>query len=131
MSTYYSADEHPRRPNRIVIVPDNEPGPHAAGDRWWLPAIGPTATLLAELLAGEEASTEWSTTRLAGLLGVSTDRLWRALNRLETFGMLKFHSTDVATARRRWPELSEGALALHPDANGYQLARAAVTGSRR
>ena len=52
--------------------------------------------------------------RRIGLAG-SCSRLWASLERLERFGIVQFHATDVLAVRTMLPTLTERQLAKLPD----------------
>lgn len=87
--------------------------------KWWLPVLGPTATVLAYTLARHtpREGSRWDTADLARRIGLAGNRskLWQSLNRLEQFGVARFHATDVLTIRLWLPALTDGQLARLPD----------------
>lgn len=77
------------RPTSVRVIADHCDGPHRTYSDdiwWWLPVLGPTATVLAYLLARHAAYNEtcWDTTVLARSVGLAGDRckLWASLDRL-------------------------------------------------
>ena len=111
----------PSRPDVLHVCVDTTPGPHPTDSDdifWWLPVIGPTATVLAQVLARHTASggTSWNVADLALRVGLSGSvaRLWTTLNRLDQFKLIRFHATDVLTVRVALPALSERHLARLP-----------------
>ena len=101
------------RPDAIHVCADTTPGMHRTDSDdifWWLPIIGPTATVLAHTLTRhtDAAGTTWNTSELAQRVGLSGNRskLWDSLNRLDQFGVAHFHATDVLTIRTWLPTLS-------------------------
>jgi len=86
--------------------------------KWWLPVIGPTASVLAFTLARytPKEGARWDTLALAQRIGLAGNRskLWLSLNRLEQFGAATFHATDVLTIRLWLPALSERQLSRLP-----------------
>ena len=114
------------RPDHINVCLDTTPGPHRTDStdiEWWLPIIGPTATVLALTLVRHTAPTGtiWTTETLAQRVGLSgsRSRLWASLERLDSFRLAHFHATDVLTVRTQLPALTERQLARIPD----ELAR--------
>ena len=101
------------RPEALHVCTDTTPGVHRTDSDdifWWLPIIGPTATVLAHTLAGHSPAggATWNTSELAQRVGLSRNRskLWDSLNRLDQFGVAQFHATDVLTIRIWLPALS-------------------------
>jgi len=101
------------RPDHLHVCADTTPGVHRTDNDdiyWWLPVIGPTATVLAQTLARytPTGGMTWSTAELAQRIGLSGNRskLWVSLNRLDQFGVAHFHATDVLTIRLTLPALS-------------------------
>lgn len=86
--------------------------------KWWLPVLGPTATVLAYLLARHVAcdDTDWDTATLARSVGLggSCSKLWTSLERLATFRVATFLGTDALTVRLYLPALSSRNLASLP-----------------
>ena len=78
--------------------------------KWWLPILGPTSTLLAYLLARHacHGETRWDTHELARTIGLGTNRvrLWESLERLSNFKVATFVSTDVIAIRLELPALT-------------------------
>jgi hypothetical protein len=110
------------RPDTLHVCRDTTPGTHRTDSdeiAWWLPVIGPTATVLAHTLARhtEPSGTTWRTDSLARRIGLagSCSKLWASLERLERFGIVQFHATDVLTVRTMLPTLTERQLARLPD----------------
>lgn len=95
----------------LHVYLDTTPGRHrtASGDiGWYLPVLGPTATVVAHLLASRtpSAGRAWSLDDLAERVGLgNTTRLRATLRRLERFGVLRFHDLDLATVRTWLPPL--------------------------
>lgn len=115
------------RPEHITVCLDTTPGPHRTDSdelAWWLPVIGPTASILAYTFVRHTAptGTVWEIGPLAQRVGLSgnVSRLWASLDRLERFGLARFHATDIVTIRTQLPALSERHLSRLPD----QLAAA-------
>jgi len=101
------------RPDAIHACADTTAGVHRTDSDdiyWWLPIIGPTATVLAHTLARHcpVGGARWSTADLAQRVGLAGNRskLWVSLNRLDQFGVAHFHATDVLTIRTALPALS-------------------------
>lgn len=101
------------QPDQLHVCADTTPGVHHTDSDeifWWLPVIGPTATVLAQTLARYTPTdgTTWNTTELAQRIGLAGNRskLWASLNRLDQFGVAHFHATDVLTIRLALPALS-------------------------
>ena len=110
------------RPDRLIVVADHTHGPHQTDSdqiTWWLPVIGPTATVLAVTLAHHTrgGDTTWDTLTLARRIGLAGNRskLWASLERLVTFGCAQFVSVDVLTIRLWFPALTPRQLACLPD----------------
>ena len=107
------------RPSRLCVIADPTPGPHRTDSDdivWWLPILGPTASWLAFLLARHatvEAQHCWETELLARTVGLAGNqsKLWVSLDRLDRFGVGRFHATDVLSVRLWLPALSERRLA--------------------
>jgi hypothetical protein len=102
-----------RRPDHLHVCADTAPGVHATDSveiEWWLPIIGPTAAVLAQILARHTPTggATWDMTELAQRIGLAGNRskLWQSLNRLDSFGIAHFHATDVLTVRLWLPALS-------------------------
>ena len=101
------------RPDHLHVCTDTTRGAHRTDSDdiyWWLPIIGPTATVLAQTLARytPTGGATWDTSELARRIGLSGNRskLWVSLNRLDQFGVAHFHATDVLTIRLSLPALS-------------------------
>jgi hypothetical protein len=101
----------------VHVCADTTPGEHRTDSDdiyWWLPVIGPTATVLAHTLARHTPTggATWNTVELAQRVGLSGNRskLWDSLNRLDKFGVAHFHATDVLTVRAWLPALSSRQL---------------------
>lgn len=112
----------PTRPALLYVAADHTPGEHVTDSDdiwWWLPILGPTASVLAYNLArfARHADTTWQTDALAQRVGLGHARsiLWRSLDRLDTFHVARFHSTDLLTIRLELPILSQRQLAKLPD----------------
>lgn len=110
------------RPTVINVTADHTPGEHATDSDdiwWWLPIIGPTATVLAYNLAryARHLDKEWPTDALARRIGLggSTYGLWRSLDRLDKFHVARFHSVDVLSIRLSLPSLSQRQIVRLPD----------------
>jgi hypothetical protein len=100
----------PQRPAHLIVVADHTPGEHVTDSDdiwWWLPVLGPTATVLAYLLARHAAydDTDWDTATLARSVGLggSCSKLWTSLERLATFRVATFVGTDALTVRLYLP----------------------------
>lgn len=102
------------RPETITAVADHRPGLHAfATDEalWWLPTLGPSATLVGQLIArtlvehadGVELDCD-ELARSVGL-GSASGKLWAAMERLDNFGAARFVSTNVLAVRLHLPRL--------------------------
>jgi hypothetical protein len=111
------------RPDHLHVCADTTPGVHETDSveiEWWLPIIGPTATVLAQILArhAPTGGASWDTTELAQRVGLAGNRskLWQSLNRLDLFGVAQFHATDVLTIRLWLPALRERQLDRLPAA---------------
>ena len=105
------------RPDRLHVCADTTPGLHPTDSveiEWWLPILGPTATVLAQTLARHTPTgrATWDTTELAQRIGLAGTRskLWQSLNRLDLFGIVHFHATDVLTIRLWLPGLRDRQL---------------------
>jgi hypothetical protein len=105
------------RPGHLHVCADSTPGIHPTDSveiEWWLPIIGPTATVLAQTLARhtDHGGATWDTTELAQRIGLAGNRskLWQALNRIDMFGIAHFHATDVLTIRLWLPALRDRQL---------------------
>ncbi len=87
---------------------------------WWLPIIGPTATVLAYHLARHTTDRDacWPTEVLAQMIGLAGNRskLWVSLERLERFGVARFVATDTLIIRHWLPALTARQLARLPEA---------------
>jgi hypothetical protein len=101
------------RPDHLTAVLDLTPGRHPTDSPeigWWLPVIGPTATVLAATLVANArgGATRWDTTDLAGRIGLAGNlsKLWYSLERLASFRCATFASTDVFVIRCELPELT-------------------------
>jgi hypothetical protein len=101
------------RPEHLTVVIDHTPGRHPTDSpeiAWWLPIIGPTATVLAITLvaAARRGSTRWDTIDLARRIGLAGNlsKLWYSLERLASFRCATFASTDVFVIRCELPELT-------------------------
>jgi len=101
------------RPDVVHVCADTTPGEHRTDSddiHWWLPVIGPTATVLAHTLARHSPAggATWNTSELTQRVGLSGNRskLWDSLNRLDQFGVAHFHATDVFTIRLSLPALT-------------------------
>ena len=110
------------RPTSVRVIADHCGGPHRTDSDdiwWWLPVLGPTATVLAYLLARHAAYNEtcWDTTVLARSVGLAGNRckLWASLERLSQFHVVTFVATDVVTIRLNLPTLTERQLACLPE----------------
>ena len=110
------------RPTSVRVIADHCDGPHRTDSDdiwWWLPVLGPTATVLAYLLARHAAYNEtcWDTTVLARSVGLAGNRckLWASLERLSQFHVVTFVATDVVTIRLNLPTLTERQLACLPE----------------
>jgi hypothetical protein len=119
------------RPERLIVVADHTPGPHQTDSEqiaWWLPVIGPTASVLAFTLArhAQAGDMVWDTTVLARTIGLAGNRskLWASLERLSTFGCAHFASVDVFTIRLYLPALTARQAAALPEnmAAAYRIA---------
>lgn len=110
------------RPDVLHVACDTTPGPHRTDSDdiyWWLPAIGPTATVLAVTLARRsrcEGCVQWSPEDLALRVGLGgrVTKLWSGLERLDRFGVARFHSPDVLTIRLQLPALTDRQLSRMP-----------------
>ncbi len=77
--------------------------------RWWLPILGPTATLLARRLAAsvtDPAAADWEIARLAASFGVQPAVMTRALGRLVWFGVAWPNGNGAIAVRTVLPPLS-------------------------
>lgn len=124
------------RPDFLHVCADTTPGVHPTNSDdifWWLPIIGPTATVLAQTLARHTPTggTTWNTSDLAQRIGLSGNRsrLWISLNRLDQFGVAHFHATDVLTIRLTLPTLSGRQLLRLPTdmADTYRQQHPTIT----
>lgn len=113
----------PARPDHIHVSPDPTPGPHRTDSLeticWWTPFLGPTATIAATHLcqhAQSKPHVPIDVNDLRTMLGLGDlgGRVWRALDRLEQFGAIKFHSTDTITVRTYLGPLGPKELAKLP-----------------
>ena len=111
-TTPAASTDQQERPDRLHVCADTTPGIHQTDSieiEWWLPIIGPTATVLAQTLARHTPTggTTWDTAELARRIGLAGNRskLWHSLNRLDLFGVAHFHATDVLTIRLWLPAL--------------------------
>ena len=72
--------------------------------KWWLPVLGPTATVLAYLLArhATDGPSLWTIEDIALTFGIGTSaaRVWRSLDRLDRFGII--NRTGDRIAVRLW-----------------------------
>ena len=98
----------PSRPDRLHISPDPTPGPHRTNSLetiyWWTPFLGPTASIAAAHISQHAQSQPHAPITVDDLrtmlgLGQLRDRMWRTLDRLERFDVIRFHSTDAITVR--------------------------------
>ena len=110
-----------RWPNLLHVCRDTTPGVHETGSDeifWWLPVLGPPASVLAHTLARttSPAGTTWDTGDLARRIGLAGNqpKLWHSLNRLDRFGAARFHATDVLTIRMSLPALGDRHLERLP-----------------
>lgn len=119
------------RPARLIVTADRRPGAHVADSDdvwWWLPILGPTATVLVYNLAryARHAEVAWPAHELARRVGLgqATARLWTSLDRLERFGAATFHSTDLLAVRLELPTLTRRQLDRLPEefASRYPFA---------
>ena len=119
------------RPTSVRVIADHTPGPHRTDSDdlcWWLPILGPTASVLAFRFARHAAQAEscWPTDDLARMVGLAGNRsrLWLSLERLHRFHVTTFVSTDTLTIRLWLPALSHGQRALLPEslASAYRPA---------
>lgn len=115
-------DNTSTRPDRLIVIADHTPGAHptcSAEIGWWLPVIGPTASVLAVTLAhsASEREAEWNTLALARTVGIGASRskLWASLERLAQFGCARFESTDIFTIRVQLPALTVSQQRFLPD----------------
>ena len=111
------------RPDLLRVIADDTSGVHRTDSEdicWWLPVIGPTATVLAYLFARHAAQSEtcWSTDTLACMTGLAGNRskLWASLERLDRFHVARFVSTDTLTIRLWLPALTARHVARLPEA---------------
>jgi hypothetical protein len=109
------------RPSSLLVIADHTPGPHRTDSDdiwWWLPVIGPTASVLAFTLARHAAyaDTCWGTDTLARTIGLAGNRskLWLSLERLGQFRAATFVATDVLTIRLNLAALSPRQLHALP-----------------
>lgn len=112
------------RPRQLHVSADPAPGLHSTDTLeaiyWWTPTLGPTASIAAAHLADHaqnKPSVPIDVDVLRTLLGLGQlgDRMWRTLDRLERFDIIRFHSTDTITIRTRLPALSARQLDRLPD----------------
>lgn len=75
------------RPDRLNVVLETFPGRHRVDSPeigWWLPVLGPTATVLAVTLVSDarDGRTRWDTADLARRVGLGGNRskLWASLD---------------------------------------------------
>ena len=120
-TTHTARSANHERPQHLHVCADTTPGVHETNSveiEWWLPVIGPTASVLAQVLARHtpKGGARWDTTALAQRIGLAGNRskLWQSLNRLEMFGVAQFHSTDVLTIRLWLPALTNRQLERLP-----------------
>ncbi len=125
-----------RRPTLLHVAVDDAPGAHRTDSLeaiwWWTPTLGPTATLAAVHLAGHaihNPATAVDVNELRTMLGLgrASDRFWRTMDRLETFHVITWHSTNVVSVRVQLPALSSKQLDKLPEraALAYRLSTAA------
>ena len=112
----------PSRPTHLNVAADHTAGEHVTDSDdiwWWLPILGPTATVLAYNLAryARHSDVTWPVDALAQRIGLGKSKglLWRSLDRLDTFHVARFHSTDLLTIRLELPILSQRQLAKLPE----------------
>lgn len=122
-TTAAASTDQQQRPDRLHVCADTSPGVHQTDSveiEWWLPIIGPTATVLAQTLARHTPTggATWDTVELAQRIGLAGNRskLWHSLNRLDLFGVAHFHATDVLTIRLWLPALHDRHLDRLPTA---------------
>lgn len=115
------------RPDVLYVVGDRTPARHlvcSAEMLWWLPVLGPTAVVLTQTLVSNLDQERWETIELAKWVGLGGSRahLWKSLERLQTFKVVTFFSTDVMSVRVELPALTERQLARLPEAmrDGYR-----------
>src|SRR5690242_20301592 len=86
--------------------------------KWWLPILGPTASIVAHRFARtvSHGPACWPTVELAWSVGLGGSRssLWHALERLHRFGTATFVSTDTLTIRLWLPALTDRQLHRFP-----------------
>lgn len=94
------------RPDHLHVCADSTPGVHRTDSdeaAWWLPVLGPTASVVAFTLARytPKEGARWDTLALAQRIGLAGNgsKLWLSLNRLEHFGTATFHVTEALTIR--------------------------------
>jgi hypothetical protein len=111
------------RPSSVRVIADPTPGVDRtdSDDLWWrLPILGPTASVLAFVLARDARRGDvcWPTEELARTVGLAGNRskLWLSLERLHRSGVATFVSTDTLTIRLWLPELTDRQLAHLPAA---------------
>jgi hypothetical protein len=109
------------RPTTIHVCRDTTPGTHPTDSdeiAWWLPVIGPTASVVAHLFTRTTApeGTTWHIPVLARRVGLggSCRKLWLSLDRLAMFGVVTFHGCDVVTIRTELPTLTPHQLERLP-----------------
>lgn len=117
--------DHSHVPDTLHVYPSDAGGVHpvAPFSEWWLPILGPTASILAATLAapvsaaGGQPTCTWNTLLLAQRIGLTDNRarMWQSLNRLEKFGVGCFHGTDVFTIRLQLPALTVRQLGRLPE----------------
>jgi hypothetical protein len=87
------------RPATLHVHADHLAGPHRTDSddfvHWWAPSVGPSATLVARLLArsvNDTGTATWDTADLATRIGLgsSVNRLWATLERLAYFRAVTF-----------------------------------------
>jgi hypothetical protein len=111
------------RPDLVHVIADHTPGPHRTGSddiTWWLPIIGPTASVVAHRFARTTAQGPacWAVEELARIVGLGGSRssLWHSLDRLHRFGIATFVSTDTLTIRLWLPAITDRHLSRYPSA---------------
>jgi hypothetical protein len=96
------------RPEQITVCLDTTPGAHRTDSDeigWWLPIIGPTATILAYTFARhtEPSGTIWETSHSPASASPATAPALGKPRPTRTFGLAQFHATDILTVRTMLP----------------------------
>lgn len=106
--------KHTRRPEVLRVRIDSTAAAHdLACELVWLRVLGPTATVLVQLLVRAAGRRDvWRPDALAAVVGVGMPVLWRAIDRLERFGVASLHD-GLLTLRRYMPAPSDASTRRH------------------